>query len=117
MKGRLFLGICMLGVFVAVLICVPITASAADVDVAIARIDRIGVYNPNQYRTCMVQLTDLSTSPAWAGSRQFFLAKDPLGNTGVATVLTAYSMGKTLWVRITNNAAALSLITVVYINN
>jgi len=116
MKGRLILGICILGVFFAVLICAPLTASA-DVDVANARIDRIGIFNPNATRGAYVQLTDLSTTPAWTGSRQFFLSQVPLGKEGLATVLTGYSMGKTLWVRIAGDASALSLITVVYIND
>lgn len=115
MKGRLILGICIFGVFSAVLICAPLTASA--VDVANARIDRIGIFNPNATRGAMIQLTDLSNSPAWSGSRQFFLAQDPLGKEGLATVLTAYSMGKNLWVRIAGDGSPLSLITVVYIND
>jgi len=116
MKGKLILGICMLGVFFAVLICAPLTASA-DVDVAKANIDRIGIYNPNETRGALVQLTDLSDTPAWTGSRQFFLSKVVLGKEGLATVLTAYSMGKTLWVRIAGDGSPLSLITVVYIND
>ena len=116
MKGKLFLGICMLGVFSAVFICAPLTASA-DVDVAKARIDRIGLYNPNDTRGAYVQLTDLSATPAWSGSRQFFLSQNPLGKEGLACVLTAYSMGQTLWVRVAGDASPLSLITVIYINN
>jgi len=116
MKGRLLVGICMLGVFFAALICAPLTASA-DVDVAKAQIDRIGLYNPNATRGAYVQLTDLSDSPAWTGSRQFFLSQTPLGKEGLATLLTAYSMGKTIWVRIAGDASALSLITVIYIND
>jgi hypothetical protein len=93
----------------------PLSASA-DVDVLVARIDRIGMYFPNETRGAMVQLTDMSSTPAWSGSRQFFLSQATFGNQGLATMLTAFSMGKTVYVRIAGTAEALSLITVIYVN-
>lgn len=88
----------------------------ADVDVYNAKIERMGIYFPNETRGAMVQLTDLSATPAWSGTRQFFLSQAALGNQGLAVMLTAYSMGATLWVRIAGTAEPLSLITVVYVN-
>ena len=101
--------------FLVVAMLLPFTASA-DVDVANARIDRIGLYNPDATRGAMVQLTDLSSNPAWAGSRQFFLSQAVLGNEGLAMVLTAFTMGQPLWVRVAGTAEPLSLITVIYVN-
>ena len=101
--------------FLAVAMLLPFTASA-DVDVANARIDRIGLFSPNATRGAMVQLTDLSSNPAWPGSRQFFLSQAVLGNEGLAMVLTAFTMGQPLWVRVAGNADPLSLITVIYVN-
>jgi hypothetical protein len=93
----------------------PLSVSA-DVDVFVARIDRIGMYFPDQTRGAMVQLTDLSSVPAWSGSRQFFLSQATFGNQGLATMLTAFSMGKTVFVRVAGAAEPLSLITVIYVN-
>ncbi len=99
----------------ALFLSLPGTASA-DVDVAIARIDRIGMYFPNTTRGAMVQLTDMSATPKWTGSRQFFLSQASCGKEGLAILLTAFSMEKTVWVRIAGTGEALSLITVVYVN-
>ena len=93
----------------------PLSASA-DVDVPYARIDRIGMYYPDDTRGAMVMLTDLSTTPKWTGSRQFFLSKAILGNQGLAVLLTAYSMGQGIWIRIAGTGAPLSLITIIYAN-
>lgn len=90
--------------------------SSADVDVANARIDRIGLFSPNDTKGAMLQLTDLSANPAWAGSRQFFLSEQVLGQEGLAMTLTAFTMGKPIWVRIAGTAEPLSLITVIYVN-
>ena len=105
----------LVALFLAVSMLLPFAASA-DVDVASARIDRIGLFSPNATRGAMVQLTDLSSNPKWAGSRQFFLSQAVLGNEGLAMVLTAFTMGQPLWVRIAGNADPLSLITVIYVN-
>ena len=101
--------------FLAVALSLPFTASA-DVDVANARIDRIGLYNPDATRGAMVQLTDLASTPAWTGSRQFFLSQAVLGDEGLAMMLTAFAMGQPIWVRIAGTAQPLSLVTVIYVN-
>ena len=94
--------------------CTPLTASA--VDVGVAQIDRIGLFNPTETRGAMIQLTDLSNTPAWTGSRQFFLSQVVLGKEGLAMALTAFSLGLPVWVRIEGTGEALSLITIMYVN-
>lgn len=93
----------------------PLSARA-DVDVATAKIEMIGTYYPNETRGAMVMLTDLSSVPKWTGNRQFFLSHAIMGNQGLATMLTAFSMGKTVWVRIAGDGEPLSLIIVIYVN-
>ena len=106
-----------LGVFLAAtlnLIFLPVAANAA-VDVAQAKIVRVGI-NPGTGKGVLVRLVDESATPAWTGERQFYLS-ETLGNQGLATILTAYSLGKTIWVRIAGDASAASLISIVYIND
>ncbi len=94
---------------------VPIAAHAA-VDVPRAEIVRIGLIAPSVQRGAMVQLRDLAGSPAWSGSRQFFLSQSVLGKDGLAMVLTAFATGRSIFVRIAGTAQPLSLITIVYVN-
>ena len=99
------------------LMCFAGTAQAS-VDVAVAKIERIGP-DPrcaNEVSSgVMVQLTDTSANPAWPGVRQFYLSA-ALGNTGVATLLTAFSLGETVWVRIGGSAESGSLISIIFVN-
>ena len=88
----------------------------ATVDVASAQIVRTGYHPGVGGSGFMVQLDDLSGNPAWPGIRQFYLSTE-LGNQGYATLLTAYSLGKTVWVRIAGNAESGSLISIIYIND
>ncbi len=93
-------------------------AAHASVDVAFAKIERIGP-DPRFTTTAssgfMVQLTDVTASPQWSGIRQFYLSA-ALGNAGVATLLTAFSLGETVWVRIGGTGEAGSLITIIFLN-
>lgn len=89
----------------------------ADVDVALAKIERLGP-DPRFESTSsgyMVQLSDVGGSPAWQGVRQFYLSSE-LGSTGIATLLTAFSLNETVWVRIAGTAEAGSLITIIFVN-
>jgi hypothetical protein len=61
----------------------------------------------------MVRVDDAADE--WTGSRTFYL-DDSLGKAGWATVLTAYSLGKTLWMRLVDTLPG-SLITIVHIND
>ena len=115
MKRRIFFVVYAILIIPTILICIPLCASA-DVDVTSARIDRIGLINPSAIRGAMIQLTDMSSSPKWIGSRQFFLSQEILGKEGLAIALTAFSLDKEIYVRIAGTAEALSLITIIYVN-
>ena len=97
------------------LINLPSIANAT-VDVASAQIVKTGLYPGAAGSGFVVQLIDKSANPAWSGARQFYLSTE-LGNEGYAVLLTAYSMGKTVWVRIAGNAEPGSLISIIYIND
>jgi hypothetical protein len=58
---------------------------------------------------------DCSTDATWPGSRIFYLSAD-LGESGLATLLTASSLGKTVWVR-TLGVTAGSIVTIIYMND
>lgn len=93
------------------LIFLPAMAMAY-VDVPVCSIVKIGV-DP-RFEGPPVQLDDQS-DVNWTGQRQFYLSSD-LGNQGLAVLLTAYSMGETVWVRIAGDASPGSLITVIFVN-
>jgi len=93
-------------------------AAHASVDVALAKIERIGPdprFSSTASSGFMVQLTDETASPLWSGIRQFYLAA-ALGNSGVATLLTAFSLGETVFVRIAGTGESGSLITIIFVN-
>ena len=99
------------------LMCFTGTAQAS-VDVAVAKIERIGPdprFADSASSGFMVQLTDTAANPAWTGIRQFYLSA-ALGNTGVATLLTAFSLGELVWVRIGGTAESGSLISIIFVN-
>ena len=103
-------------VFILTVLCLLIMpATAPAYDCASCTITRLGMY-PGVYGTTdgfMVQVQD--AAGGWTGSRTFYL-NDTLGKAGWATVLTAYSLGKTLWLRIVDTTPG-SLITIVHIND
>jgi len=92
------------------LIVLPGLASALDVPVC--SIVKIGV-DP-RFEGPPVKLDDQS-DVNWTGARQFYLSS-ALGNQGLAVLLTAYSLGETVWVRIAGDGSAGSLITVIFVN-
>ena len=108
-KNTTTLLLCML--VLGSLIVLPAMASA-DVDVPICSIGRIGV-DP-RFEGPPVQLDDQS-DVNWTGARQFYLSSE-LGNQGLAVLLTAYSLGETVWVRIAGDASAGSLVTIIFMN-
>ena len=86
-------------------------------DCSSATIKRIGV-NPvtgsagaSPY---MVQL-DCASDSIWSGTLTLYLSTD-LGESGFATLLTAYSLGKTVWARSLGTTPG-SIVTVLYIND
>ena len=62
----------------------------------------------------MVQLEDVGGSPAWTGVRQFYLSAI-LGNGGLATMLTAFSLGENVFGRNAGTADPGSLITIILV--
>jgi hypothetical protein len=104
----------MIGVICFILLAIP-TIASADVDLAVASIGRVGVVTTIEGP--VVQLYDVN-GVIWAKGtmRQFYLSPT-IKNTGLATILTALSLEKTVWVRIAGTGAQGSLITIVYINN
>ena len=61
-----------------------------------------------------MQLDDQSDHK-WTGTRQFYLSSD-LGNQGLAVLLTAYSLGETVRVKIARDGSPGSLILTIFIN-
>ena len=93
-------------------------AAHASISVPFAKIERIGPdprFSTTASSGFMVQLTDEGISPQWSGIRQFYLSA-ALGNAGVATLLTAFSLGETVWVRIAGTGESGSLITIIFVN-
>lgn len=95
---------------------VAFAGQALAADVASAKITRVGT-NPatGPASGYFVALDDLASPGAWTGSQAFYLSTD-LGDSGLATLLTAYSLGKTVWVRTLGTVPG-SIITVIYMND
>lgn len=95
------------------LVILPAVANA-DVDAPNCTIIKIGA-DP-RFEGAPVQLVD-NTGTKWTEPyRQFYLSST-LGNQGLAVLLTAYSMGKTVWVRIAGDGSPGSLIKIVFVND
>ena len=98
------------------LIVLPSSVNAANFDIAAAEITKIGVY-PNLTPTSSIPVFLTDTSGAFA-NRMFYL-HESCGNQGLATLLTAFSMEKTVWVRIVGEGAAAApgdYVTIIYVN-
>lgn len=97
----------------------PSISNAANFNIAAAQITRIGIFpNMTPDSSIPVFLTDTAAQPAFSAGTMFYL-NNSLGNEGLATLLTAFSMGKTVWVRIVGEGAAPApgdYITIVYVN-
>ena len=85
---------------ITALVTLPAVANA--LDVSACSIAKIGA-DP-RFEGAPVQLVD-TTGVNWTGARQFYLSST-LGNQGLAVLLTAYSMGKTVWVRLGGDGSA-----------
>ena len=88
-------------------------AANADIDVNSANIVRVGI-DP-RFEGPMVQLVDEAANPQWTGVRQFYLSS-VLGNGGLATMLTAFSLGENVFVRIAGTGQSGSLVTIIFVN-
>lgn len=116
-KKTMYLLVCILVVFSLTFFA---TSGAYAADVMSATITKIGFYpgiTPDS--SGGIIFLDDNEDYYWTGGRMFYLSSE-LGNQGLATALTALSMGKTVLVRIGGSAAASpepgSLINVIYIN-
>lgn len=109
-KGSSILVVCVM-VFTT-LVTLPAVATA--LDVKSCSIAKIGI-DPRFDNPVPVQLVDTS-GVNWTGPRQFYLSST-LGNQGLAILLTAYSMGKTLWVRLAGDGSSGSLIEIIFVND
>ncbi len=69
-------------------------------------------------KVMLKNMTGHTVGTDWANGtvRMFFLTTD-LGDQGLATLLTAMSLNKNVWVRIAGNAEPASLISIVYLSN
>ena len=88
-------------------------AANADIDVLSASIVKIGI-DP-RFEGPMVQLIDEAASPQWTGVRQFYLSST-LGNGGLAAMLTAFSLGENVFVRIAGTGQPGALVTIIFVN-
>ena len=111
MKLRKVTSILMFCMMVLVSIAImPAVANA--LDVRICTIVKIGA-DP-RFEGPPVQLVDTSGAN-WTGPRQFYLSST-LGNQGLAVLLTAYSLDKTVWVRIAGDGSSGSLLEIIFVN-
>lgn len=69
-------------------------------------------------KVMLKNMTGHTVGTDWANGtlRMFFLTTD-LGDQGLATLLTAMSLGKNVWVRIGGNAEPASLISIIYLSD
>jgi hypothetical protein len=92
-----------------------LSTAAYSADIDGCTVERVGAY-PG------LQNTELGRSaypvflshPDWTGTRMFYLSDD-LGTPGLATILTALSLEKTVWVRSSSSAAG-GIISIIYVN-
>jgi len=90
-------------------------AAQADIDLVKAKIIRVGPDPRATPTPIMVQLEDHSDTPQFTGMRQYYLST-ALGNAGLATMLTALSLGQNVFVRVAGTGQDGSLITIIFLN-
>ena len=92
---------------------------SASVSCSIASIDKVGPATIGVNGKVVASLVNKTskTVGTWAPNtwRQFYL-NPAITNSGLATLLTAYSMNKTVWVQIGGTAEPAALIETIYIN-
>jgi len=94
----------------------PAIASAASYKCSSCTIKRLGM-TPGKFGTTdgfVVTVVD-DSGVGWTGERLFYL-DDSLGKAGWATTLTAYSLGKTVYLKVADTVGG-SLITGLHIND
>ena len=102
-------------IMTALITCIfPAIASAETYQCAVCTITKVGMW-PGRFGTTdgfLVKLEDAAGQ--WTGGRVFYL-DDSLGKAGMATVLTAFSLGKTVTIMLADTAAG-SLVYYILIN-
>ena len=88
------------------------SAAHADVDIFSAGIVRLGP-DP-RFEGAMIQVDDL-TDTVFTGIRQYYLSAT-LGNAGLATMLTALSLGQDVFIRVAGTGEDGSLVTIIFLN-
>ncbi|MDH3327524.1 MAG: hypothetical protein OEM38_12525 [Gammaproteobacteria bacterium] len=108
--------------FTVSLFLLPVSSVIA-ADCSSAQIKMIGI-NPgaggigaSDTKVSLLNNTTATVGIDWepGTQRMFFLSAD-LGDAGLATLLTASSLGKSVWVRIADEAIVNSLITIIYLS-
>ena len=92
-------------IMTALSLCIlPAMAYAAEYDCRVCTITAAGIFPGVSFSTdgFYVQVED--AAGAWTGSRTFYL-DDSLGKAGWATVLTAFSLGKSLRMTVVDTTA------------
>lgn len=106
--------------FLAILVSLMFVVSVNNLyaaDCRSATIKRVGnnpVTGATGASNYMVQL-DCSSDTVWPGILTLYLSQD-LGDSGLATLLTAYSLEKTVWVR-TLGVTPGSIVSIIYMND
>lgn len=108
--------VCFSIILLAMFFLSNIPTAHASVDVESCKIMAMGIW-PGAITGgsgAVVFLKDESPTPRWYGNRMFFLSEE-LGNQGLATLLTALSMGKNVMIAAAGNGEPGSFITTIYI--
>lgn len=96
-------------------VCSASSVYAADCgDATIVKVGTNPVSGSSGASPYMVQL-DCANDTVWSGVLTLYLSQD-LGDSGLATLLSAYSMGKSVWVRTLGTDPG-SIITIIYVND
>ena len=106
------------GIIGAMMIVGASVTVASAADCASASVTTIGVLPSLESATASKYIgtfTCHDATPAWAGDQQYVLSVD-LGDSGYATLLTAASLGKTVYIRVSSPSWR-SLATLLYLND
>ncbi len=100
-------------VMAVLLFCSIVSANAATCTAA--NIIKVGVNPTNSVGASdYFVMLDCIDNSVWNGNVSYYLSTD-LGDSGLATLLTAYSLDKTVWARTASTGTG-SLVTIIYMN-
>ena len=98
-----------------ILFTVFIAGNSFAVDLAAATIEKVGVDAAVETATTSANIIHVTDS-SFEGTLMVVMSSD-LGDAGLATALTAFSLGKTVFLRVGSTTDAITTATVIYINN